>query len=170
MNDSLKEQIKKLQSQGRLPEYVRRKRDFPYVTNEQIERKAVIYVPLSEEEGLIVKGKYSNKDKWIVVIGTCENGDIIGALLINTDPNNFSPDLGAMQFPLLKKDYPFLDYKSWLDCSEIFRIPRTKLLKYGGYCGTIAEDDWRFIWDALVQTRFISEEDKMELGILSSND
>ena len=43
-------------------------------------------------------------------------------------------------------------------------------LKYGGYCGTIAEDDWRFIWDALVQTRFISEEDKMELGILSSND
>lgn len=63
MIDSLDEQIKKFQAQGKLPEYVRRKRDFPYVTDKQIEQKAVIYVPLSEEEGLVVKGKYKSQDK-----------------------------------------------------------------------------------------------------------
>ena len=165
MIDSLDEQIKKFQAQGKLPEYVRRKRDFPYVTDKQIEQKAVIYVPLSEEEGLVVKGKYKSQDKWIVVIGTCENGDIIGALLINTVPHDFSKELGAVQFPLYKKDYPFLDYKSWLDCSEIFRIPRAKILKHGGYCGIINETDWKLIWETIVQTRFISEEDKAELSI-----
>lgn len=63
MKNTLSEQIKKLQQQNGLPPYVKRKRDFPFVTEGEIEKGAIIYIPLSTEEGLIVKGGYQSSDK-----------------------------------------------------------------------------------------------------------
>ena len=166
MKNTLSEQIKKLQQQNGLPPYVKRKRDFPFVTEGEIEKGAIIYIPLSTEEGLIVKGGYQSSDKWIVIIGFSKDDIIVGSLLVNTHPNKFSKELGDIQFPLLPKDYEFLDYKSWLDCSGVFRISRSKIFKYGGYCGKMKNEDWKLIWETLRGTEFISDEEKEEFGIL----
>lgn len=165
MKKSLQEQISGLQKKEKLPVYVKRKRNFPFVTQEQIERGAILYVPLSADEGLTLR-KYSSKDKWIVVIGISEEDCIVGSLLVNTKPNLLPEELGAVQFPLAVKDYPFLDYKSWLDCSEIFRVPRSKILSRGGYCGKISERDFELIWNTIKETEFISDEDKETFGIV----
>lgn len=166
MKKTLAEQLAELQGQGVLPKPIKHKRTFPLITGRQIERGAVVYIPLSEEEGLVLKGKYKERDKWIVIIGVSDDDYIVGSLLVNTSPNNFTKELGDIQFPLLKRHYPFLDYQSWLDCSELFKIPRTKVLKNGGYCGKINMDDWTLIWETLKDTEFISEEEKEEFGIL----
>ena len=42
MKNTLSEQIKKLQQQNGLPTYVKRKRDFPFVTEGEIEKGAQI--------------------------------------------------------------------------------------------------------------------------------
>lgn len=166
MKDTLSEQIKKLQQQSKLPEYVKRKRDFPIVSEGDIEKGAIIYFPMSADEGLVVKGGHQSRDKWIVIVGVSNDDFIVGSLLVNTSPNGFSKELGDIQFPLLKKNYKFLDYKSWLDCSELFRVPRSKILQYGGYCGKIKEEDWVHIWNTIKETEFISDEEKEEFGIL----
>lgn len=165
MKETLADQIAKLQKHEKLPEYISRKRDFPFVTEQQIERGAIIYIPLSADEGLTLKG-YKSRDKWIVIVGTSEYDYIVGSLLMNTEPNSFSKELEDIQFPLLKRDYKFLDYRSWLDCSELFRVPCSKILKYGGYCGKIKDDDWELIWKTIKETEFISDEDKEEFGML----
>lgn len=165
MKKTLADQIAELQDKEKLPEYIKRKRDYPFVTEEQIKRGAIVYIPLSTDEGITLKG-YKSRDKWIVIVGISGDDYIVGSLLVNTAPNTFSKALGDIQFPLSKRDYDFLDYKSWLDCSELFRIPRSKILKYGGYCGRIKDDDWKLIWETIKETEFISEEEKEEFGIL----
>ena len=165
MREPLSDQITTLQQQEKLPKYTKRKRNFPFVAEEQIEKGAIIYVPLSKDEGLVLR-KHDTKDKWIVVIGISDEDYIVGSLLVNTNPNVFSKELGEIQFPLSVKDYPFLDYKSWLDCSEIFRVPRSKILKHGGYCGKIKEEDFNLIWETIKNTEFISDECKEEFGII----
>lgn len=140
MKKSLGDQIKSLQTADKLPVYRNRKRHFPIVTADDIVPGAIIYVTLSEEDGLKLRG-WKEKDKWIVVIGTTSDGYIIGSLLINTNPNTFSRELGEIQFPMTRRSYPFLDYNSWLDCSELFRIPQSKILKFGGFCGNVSTDD-----------------------------
>lgn len=166
MKNTLADQIAKFQKQEKLPKYVKRKRDFPIVTEDDIEKGAIIYVPMSAEEGLVIKSGYQNSDKWIVVIGLSDDDFIVGSLLVNTSPNVFSKELGDIQFPLLQKYYKFLDYKSWLDCSELFRVPRSKILKYGGYCGKMKDEDFELVWNTIKETGFINDEEKEEFGIL----
>ena len=45
----------------------------------------IIYVPLDEEDGLILKNGYDDRKKYIVVIGFTPEGVAIGALLINSE-------------------------------------------------------------------------------------
>ena len=166
MKKNLADQIGDLLEQKKFSGYRKRKRNFPIVTENQIEKGAIIYVPIYADENFVVRGGYKSSDKWIVIIGFSENEFIAGSLLVNTKPNNFSKELGDIQFPLSDIDYCFLDYKSWLDCSEIFRIPRSNILKYGGYCGKINDRDWELIWQTIKATEFINDEDKELFGIL----
>lgn len=57
---------------------------------EQVEMSSVkigdiIYVPLDEEDGLILKDGYKDRNKYIVIIGFTPEGVAIGALLINSE-------------------------------------------------------------------------------------
>ncbi|MCR6505126.1 hypothetical protein [Bacteroides muris (ex Fokt et al. 2023)] len=166
MKITLKEQIKILQEDGKLPKFSNKKRDFQIVTDENIKKGSIIYIPMINDDGFVVKGNYKSSDKWIVVMGISKDDCIVGSLLVNTKPNTFFKELGDIQFPLLKKDYSFWDYKSWLDCSKLFRIPRLRILQYGGYCGCITDSDWELIWETVKNTDFISDSDKEFFGIL----
>ena len=139
MKESLAEQLSHLTGKS-LPEKEvkkekkKKKKIFPQVEEENLVRGSVIYIPLSAEEGLIVTGGYKERNKYVTIIGTTADGFVIGSLLINTDPHDATPELGACQFPLKLKDYPsILDYDSWLDCSQLFRIAKKKVLSRGGF-------------------------------------
>lgn len=168
MKETLAEQLSLLTGMS-LPEKKepKKKKIFPKVKNEDLIRGNIIYMPLSAEEGLVVTGGYSERNKFITIIGTTDDGFVIGSLLINTNPNNSTPELGACQFPLNLKDYPsILDYNCWLDCSQLFRIAKVKVLKYGKFCGKITEKDWNMILSFLGETEAISNREKREFGII----
>lgn len=168
MKESLAEQLSHLTGKS-LPkkEAKKKKKIFPKVKEEHLVKGNVIFIPLSAEEGLIVTGGYKERNKFIILIGMTDDGFVIGSLLINTDPNDSTPELGACQFPLKLKDYPtILDYDSWLDCSQLFRISKKKVLSRGEFCGSIIESDWRLIWPFLRETDAISNKEKREFGII----
>ena len=48
----------------------------------------IIYVPLDEEDGLILKDGYKDRNKYIVIIGFTPEGVAIGALLIKITKKN----------------------------------------------------------------------------------
>lgn len=168
MKESLAEQLSHLTGKS-LPKMKtkKKKKIFLKVKEEHLVKGNVIYIPLSAEEGLIVTGGYKERNKYIIIIGMTDDGFVIGSLLINTDPNDATPELGACQFPLKLRDYPsILDYDSWLDCSQLFRIGKKKVLSRGEFCGSIIESDWNLIWPFLRETDAISNKEKREFGII----
>ena len=96
----------------------------------------IIYVPLDEEDGLILKNGYDDRKKYIVVIGFTPEGVAIGALLINSEIDSFkkrSKELLNCQYPLLVRNYrSILDYDSWLDCSDIFELSKQQIMEKNG--------------------------------------
>lgn len=145
-----------------------KKRAFPHIQEAEIKKGTILYVPLGTDEGLIVTGGYKYRNKFVVIVGTTVDGFVIGSLLINTNAHDNTPELGACQFPLEQKDYPkILDYKSWLDCSQLFRVTKSKILAQGEYCGCISERDWGFLQPFLCGTDMLSKREKKEFGIIS---
>lgn len=130
----------------------------------------IIYVPLDEEDGLILKDGYKDRLKYIVIIGFTPEGVAVGALLINSeiDPSKRSPELLDCQYPLLHRDYShILDYDSWLDCSDIFEIPKLKITdKDGKMKGCLTEEDKERVMDFLKETDVFDNVTKRRYGII----
>lgn len=130
----------------------------------------IIYVPLDEEDGLILKDGYKDRLKYIVIIGFTPEGVAVGALLINSeiDPSKRSPELFDCQYPLLRRDYShILDYDSWLDCSDIFEIPKLKITDRAGKMkGRLTEEDKERVMDFLKETDVFDNVTKRRYGII----
>ena len=144
----------------------KRKKVYPAISEVQLCKGTIAYLPLGSEEGLIVTGGYKYRNKYIVIVGITENEFVVGSLLINTKAHDATPELGACQFPLEQKDYPeILDYKSWLDCSQLFRIEKNKMLRHAQFCGSITEQDSSLLFSYLHESTMLSNREKKEFGL-----
>lgn len=131
----------------------------------------IIYVPLDEEDGLILKNGYDNRNKYIVIIGFTPSGMAIGALLINSEINSFkkrSKELLNCQYPLLVRNYRnILTYDSWLDCSDIFEISILKIKeKNGKQKGCLIPEDIKRVTEFLKETDVFDNATKKRFGII----
>ena len=130
----------------------------------------IIYVPLDEEDGLILKNGYDDRKKYIVIIGFTPEGVAIGALLINSeiDSSKRSEELLNYQYPLLVRDYrSILDYDSWLDCSDIFELSKLKITeKDGKLKGCLTPEDRERVMEFLKETDVFDNATKKRYGII----
>lgn len=130
----------------------------------------IIYVPLDEEDGLILKDGYKERRKYIVIIGFTPEGIAVGALLINSeiDPSKRSQELLDCQYPLQARHYSdILDYDSWLDCSDIFEIPKLKISdKDGKMKGCLIDEDKERVMEFLKDTDVFDNATKRRYGII----
>ena len=130
----------------------------------------IIYVPLDEEDGLTLKDGYEERRKYIVIIGFTPEGIAVGALLINSeiDPSKRSQELLNCQYPLQVRHYrDILDYDSWLDCSDIFEIPKLKITeKDGKMKGGLTVEDRERVMDFLKETEVFDNATKRRYGII----
>lgn len=130
----------------------------------------IIYVPLDEGDGLTLKDGYEDRNKYIVIIGFTPEGIAIGALLINSeiDPSKRSEELLNCQYPLLVRNYrSILDYDSWLDCSDIFELSKSKITeKNGKLKGCLISEDKERVMQFLKDTDVFDNATKKRYGII----
>ena len=131
----------------------------------------IIYVPLDEEDGLILKNGYDDRKKYIVIIGFTPEGVAIGALLINSEIDSSkkrSEELLNCQYPLLVRNYrSILDYDSWLDCSDIFELSKLKITeKAGKLKGCLTPEDRERVMEFLKETEVFDNATKKRYGII----
>lgn len=131
----------------------------------------IIYVPLDEEDGLILKNGYDDRKKYIVIIGFSPEGVAIGALLINSEIDSSkkrSEELLNSQYPLLVRNYrSILDYDSWLDCSDIFELSKLKITeKDGKLKGCLTPEDRERVMAFLKETEVFDNATKKRYGII----
>ena len=71
------------------------------------------------------------------------------------------------QFPLQKKDYDFLHYNSYLDCSELFELDKIKILQKGMEAGELTSKDRIPVMEHLRYSEVISPKLKKRYNIIS---
>ena len=130
----------------------------------------IIYMPLSENDGLTLNGAYKERNKFIVIVGFTHDGVAVGALLINSeiDPSKYTTELFKCQYPLLRRNYRnILRYDSWLDCSDIFEITKQKIEEKNGIIkGELLYDDMEYISSFLRDTDFFDNVTKQRYGFI----
>ena len=105
----------------------------------------VYKIELSKADGIIPKNGYDTRDKFFVVLGFDEQGNVYGGILFNSKINQNLPTLiKDYHMPISAKDYPFLSHDSFLNCTKIFSVTSTHLWK-GEKLGTINTDDFELI-------------------------
>ena len=115
----------------------------------------IIYVPLDEEDGLILKDGYKDRNKYIVIIGFTPEGVAIGALLINSEIDSS------------KRSEELLNYDSWLDCSDIFELSKLKITeKNGKLKGCLISEDRERVIQFLRETEVFDNATKRRYGII----
>lgn len=130
----------------------------------------IVYVPLDEEDGLILNKGFDTRRKYVVVIGFTPEGIAVGALLINSniDVSKRSAELMDCQYPILARHYrSILKYDSWLDGSDIFELSITKLNEREGKVkGSLIEDDRDRVMSFLKETDMIDNFTKRRFGLI----
>ena len=140
MKESLSEQLGKLLNYPVKTSSKQKNASFGSMRENLISKGSVVYLPLTEKEGLIITSGYETHNKFVVIVGELPDGTIVGSLLINTHANAGSEKVNKCQYPLKKEIYSWLDYSSWLDCSRIVTMVlschKKKESKWRGFFGT----------------------------------
>lgn len=113
--------------------------------NDEVRLGDVYKIELSKADGIIPKNGYDTRDKFFVVLGFDEQGNVYGGILFNSKINQNLPTLiKDYHMPISAKAYPFLSHDSFLNCTKIFSVTSTHLWK-GEKLGTINTDDFDLI-------------------------
>ena len=110
--------------------------------------------------------EYIDHGKFFVIIGEDED-NYIGLFFINSNINYFNrkQELLGMQYPLLKRDYDFLDYDSFLCCTEITTLNKEKLsdsfsTKETEYKGFLQQDHLDDVLTLVRNSKLFTDEEK----------
>ena len=115
------------------------------VVSDEVQLGDVYKIELSKADGIIPKNGYDTRDKFFVVLGFDEQGNVYGGILFNSKINQNLPTLiKEYHMPILAKDYPFLTHDSFLNCTKIFPATSTHLMK-GEKLGCINTADFELI-------------------------
>lgn len=164
MKESLADQLSQKLGVSRKTSAKEKSRTFPSMNEGCISKGNVVYLPLSEEEGLHLTDGYDVRNKFVAIIGVLPDGTVVGSLLVNTKASAGNDKVDQCQYPLKKEKYDWLDYSSWLDCSRIVPIARSKVLS-GRHCGKLSDEDFNLVIQCIKDTTLISNKIKKRFGI-----
>lgn len=115
------------------------------ITQKSIEIGNVYRIQMDKSNGITPKPGDTSRNKFFVVLGFDEEGNIYGGVIINSNINQRVPDsVKDWQMPIKQSKYKFLDYDSFVDCSK---LKCTSIDKFGKwqFLGTIINEDIELI-------------------------
>ncbi len=109
----------------------------------------VYLISLDQQSGITPKNGDLTRDKFFIVLGFDNEGNVIGGLVINSKINyNLPSSVADYQLPIKVEQCPFLKYNSFVNCSKIIVTNKAKFIK-NTYRGEISDPE--FI-DLLINT------------------
>ena len=131
----------------------------------EVKKGDVFRITLNQANGITPKPGDSNRDKYFVVLGFDNDGNVYGGVIFNSYINlKLPPFVQAMQCPIQKDAYDFLSHDSYIDCSSIKVVKKLKLLR-SLYLGHLREDDLDMLYDKISTNSRISKIELRRFGI-----
>lgn len=109
------------------------------LTQDNIKIGNVYLLNLNESNGITPKDGDPTRNKFFIVLGFDNDGNVIGGLVINSKINNKLPStITDYQLPITVEQCPFLNHNSFINCSKIIIANRTKITTQS-YRGEISD-------------------------------
>ena len=130
-----------------------------------IERGNIYRINMDRSNGIIPKKDDNNRNKFFVVIGFDEEGNIYGGVIINSSINqNIRWELKILHMPIKKSKYDFLNYDSYIDCSSI-KTANISCLSKGNYKGKLDNEDFQLMIETIKSSPVITEIEKNKYNL-----
>lgn len=122
---------------------------------------------LDPTNGITPKNGDAARNKFFIVLGFDNEGNVIGGLVINSKINyNLPPTVTDYQLPITVKQCPFLQHNSFVNCSKIIVAKRTKFNK-DTYRGEISDAElMKLITDTVKESPTVSRKQLKDFGII----
>lgn len=131
-----------------------------------IKRGDVFRVTMNKANGITPKKGDESRDKYFVVLGFDNDGNVYGGVVFNSYINiNLPPYVQAMQYAITRIEYEFLSNDSYIDCSSIKIVKKSKLLK-SRHLGILKSSDVVNVTNKLKTNYRISKIELKRFGIL----
>ncbi len=113
-------------------------------------------IRLYPENGITPKAGDNSRNKFLVILGFDDEGNIYGGVVINSRINDRIPvALQDLQMPIRKSAYPFLDHDSFVDCSKLMVVRAETFAKWE-FKGIISQDDIELIAGTLRESPLVT--------------
>lgn len=168
MRESIADQLSKIFNRTLPVSKPKKKpREHP-ITENSFKIGSILKMTLDKSDGIIPKDGYKTRRKYFVVLGEIKEDRIVGSFFINSDINanvQTTRELQDCQILLEEANYPaILDYDSYLDCSDIFELDKTKIEAIGSQIGQLLETDISRVTEHIEKTGVISPKQKKKFG------
>lgn len=126
----------------------------------------VFCVTMNKANGVVPKPGDTSRDKFFVVLGFDNDGNVYGGVIFNSFINmNLPPYVQAMQHLIKGESYDFLSYDSYIDCSSIKIVKKNKLLKSTNL-GTLEQEDVTHVCDKIKSNSRINKAELKRFGLI----
>lgn len=122
---------------------------------------------LDQNNGITPKSGDTTRNKFFIVLGFDNDGNVIGGLVINSKINyKLPPSVTDYQLPVSVQQFPFLEHNSFINCSKIIVAKRSKFNKTT-YRGEISDTEMmEFIINTVKESPTVNKMQLKEFGIV----
>lgn len=121
---------------------------------------------LDPTNGITPKNGDVARNKFFIVLGFDNEGNVVGGLVINSKINyNLPPTITDYQLPITVTQCPFLQHNSFVNCSKIIVAKRTNFNR-DTYRGEISDSGlMRLIIDTVKESPTVNKKQLKDFGI-----
>lgn len=122
---------------------------------------------LDQNNGITPKSGDTTRNKFFIVLGFDNDGNVIGGLVINSKINyKLPPSVTDYQLPVSVEQFPFLEHSSFINCSKIIVAKRSKFNKTT-YRGEISDTEMmELIINTVKESPTVNKMQLKEFGIV----
>lgn len=122
---------------------------------------------LDQNNGITPKSGDTTRNKFFIVLGFDNEGNVIGGLVINSKINyKLPPSVTDYQLPVSVEQFPFLEHNSFINCSKIIVAKRSKFNKTT-YRGEISDTEMmELIITTIKESPTVNKMQLKEFGIV----
>lgn len=122
---------------------------------------------LDQNNGITPKSGDTTRNKFFIVLGFDNEGNVIGGLVINSKINYKLPSsVTDYQLPVSVEQFPFLEHNSFINCSKIIVAKRSKFNKTT-YRGEISDTEMmKLIINTVKESPTVNKMQLKEFGIV----
>lgn len=137
------------------------------LTRDSINIGDVHLLNLDQNNGITPKNGDATRNKFFIVLGFDNEGNVIGGLVINSKINyHLPPSVTDYQLPVTVEQFPFLEHNSFINCSRIIVAKRSKFNKTT-YRGEITDTEMmELIINTVKESPTVNKMQLKEFGII----